>query len=251
MAYNVFVFQTSLTIIRQLLAYSVLLVSFFLAKHKKPILFLATIGIAFCFHRTGILGIIIYPLFMLFRVKTFSKEDKKFKLYLTFIIILGAGCVFIVAFILKDELIRFLALTKESYQYQVARLNRGKFSNSSLFMLAFNIGTFFIFANKKLKNVPGKKFTDPSLIVAFSLTIVYFFLSLFSLAADSLQRIAMGFLIFFPVFYVLLADNAKTGRHRYVFIFLLITFSISYTIFMFTNDMSYQCVPYKSQVIDE
>ena len=251
MTYNAFVFQTSLTIIRQLLAYSVLLVSFFLAKHKKPILFLVTIGIAFCFHRTGILGIIIYPLFMLFRMKTFSKEDKKFKLYLTFIIILGAGCVFLVTFILKDELIRFLALTKESYKYQVSRLNRGKLTNSSIFMLAFNIGTFYIFANKNFSNVKGKNYLNPSLFVAFSLTIVYFFLSLFSLAADSLQRIAMGFLIFYPIFYTLLADNAKTDKHRAVFIFLLIAFTIFYTIFMLTNATSYQCVPYKSQVIDE
>lgn len=249
LTYNTFIFQLSLTIIRQILAYSVLLVSFYLSKQKRPILFLASVGIAYCFHRTALLGLFIYPLFVLFRLTTTDQKSQKFKTYLSATAILVSSCLFVLAFILKDDLIRLFALTKESYQFQVDLLNQGKFSNSSIFMLGFNVFSYVMFADRKTIKLMKNNIIDPSLQVTLYLTVFYFFLSLFSLAAYTLQRIAMGFIVFFPLFFCLVAENTISSKHRNTYLILLITFSMAYTIFLLTNAVSYQTVPYTSEIL--
>lgn len=182
---------------RQSVASAIVLYSTTFVFERRKMPFFVGIIIATFFHQTAIVCLIIYPLvaLLLDADKMGSFFGKYQRPVVTSVVLLA----FLTIFILGDRVVRFAAIFKESYSYQLGRLGGADVSLAGVYLIA--LGVFLYFFN-------GRRFSG-SVKIGFStvsvLGLYRCFIALFifggiffqlNFVADTLGRLAYYFLPF-------------------------------------------------------
>lgn len=136
---NLLFFYQSMTMMRQFLALSVILLSFNFVKEKKFIKYFFAVLLAATFHTTAILGIFIYPMY---NMKFYEKRVFLFSIITIF------------AFMILDKVFPYLAMITNRGEFYNQTVGEIKLANIILFLiyLTFLIFSLVIVSKKEQKS---------------------------------------------------------------------------------------------------
>ncbi len=135
---NLLFFYQSMTMIRQCLAMSIILLAFKYVKEKQLFKYILMVILASCFHITAIVGILIYPIYHL-------KINKKRILLLTIATIIIS--------ILLEWILPSISVITNRFNYYDLQVGEAKLANIILFLiyLVFTVFAAFIVINNNKK----------------------------------------------------------------------------------------------------
>ena len=136
---NLLFFYQSMTMMRQFLALSVLLLSFNYIKEKKLLKYSLAVLLASSFHITAVLGIFIYPMYNM------KFSYKKIFLYTIITLIVAT---------LLNKIFPYLALITNRGEFYSQMIGEAKLANIILFLiyLVFSFFSYFIVSKKNIES---------------------------------------------------------------------------------------------------
>ena len=200
--YLMMFFNTSLNVIRQVMAISCIIPAFFSLQDGKKIRSLLLIAFAALFHISAIFMLIIYPIYY------FSKKDKQKKYYLLI------GGLFIVICSLLGELVNQDFMEKMGYSGYLR-------SNSTNMILQFFILKLYIFIfvayfYKYYKNEERSK----NLYYFIILDLLFYFFSNYVMYG---YRLSYYFVVFYPFMISSIAEKVEGNDKKLLYLGLTIS----------------------------
>lgn len=224
--YMTMLYPNSLNIMKQMIAVSLLLLAIIPVYNRQKVRFLITIVIAYSFHQTAILGILLYPFgrFILAnsRVRnglsqggkdSLQKEESRGLLFRAGLL-LGVSFAFIALIAGGTELLSKVASLKGSYSYALEHVGEGSFSSLYflLLLLLIVIGTmYYCFSySQRFRDISESKAAAEDLIQRNQLDYLFFSLAFIGVLTQQAAVITENFYRF--SFYGLVFGGVYFGR---------------------------------------
>ena len=204
---NLLFFYQSMTMMRQFLALSIILLSFNYIKEKKFFKYLIMTLLASCFHITAIVSLALYPMYYM------NLNRKR-------IFILSS--ITLIISILLDRILPYLSILTNRRDFYNHLIGEVKLANIILFLIYFVFLIFSLFIIRK----ENKKFNNFYLYVFFFSSLLYSLSINTSILARMGHYIAIFSIIALPN---IICFNIKTRKLVYEFIisaFLILYSSI-------------------------
>lgn len=209
-------FFGSMSLLRQSIAMSILLLGTKYILKRNPIKYIAIVLFAASFHVSAIIGLLLYPLY--------KKRLTRFNGLVTLI---SASFIFVT----MGTLIEIAAMINNRYVFYLDRINSYSVASYLAFCLYFFIFMLLLFLQNR-KPAENNKSTDNKLLIKQSFLIITSFAASIvmglSIKVNSLDRLALIFLVYsivsIPVF---IESTPRLIRKGYVKIFIICLF-ISY-----------------------
>lgn len=216
--FNPDIFLVNLSMMRQTVATSFILLAFLFCTHKKYIKSILLLMLAFCFHRTSIICVILYPLWFLIDYK-----KNVILLFLTFLVVSLTALNF---FENQMQIIMSIMETDDYGKYMI----EGTSSWGIGVILKFIITFFLLYAYVESKNSDKSFFL---IIAAFS----FIFIPLSNISV-MLMRLSMYFVTYYVFAIPIALENCRKLYLKKVLIFIVLVLFL-YSSFAFFNDPIY------------
>jgi len=202
-------FYTSMNTIRQFMALSVILLGFKFVKNKKIIPFLITILIAYLFHSSALVGLLLYPMYNM-------------KYTHTRVLIIFA--IAIVANVFVSDLINYIYQMIGRINYYDSRVGQENIANLIYMIIYLVMFLFSLFEIKKNKSDYSKKGFNLYVFVISSA------ISLIAMNMNILARVTTYFNVFSIICLPnIIEDNIKKINNKVVVNSIVVLFLILYS----------------------
>jgi hypothetical protein len=203
-------FFGSMTLLRQSIAMSILLIGTKYIVGRNPIKFTAIVLLASSFHVSALVGLVLYPIY--------NRSLTRFAA--TLILSLAT-----IVFAFMSALVELAATINHRYEFYLDRID--SFSIASFLSLGLYLFIFVIMVLLRDKKLDGYKDSirqDFLIIVSFAAMVVM----ALSIKVNSLDRLALVFLIYTVISLpILLTSNKGAAKTKHIKLLLVILF-ISY-----------------------
>ena len=239
----VIIYPDSVNILRQCLAMSIICMAFRFIKNRKLVIFALFVIVAAMFHRSAILGLFLYPLFL---INIAQRNNKRFD----FFIIASAFVVLPIVAVFAMRFTTYLDIYFNYAEYSMG-MQEG-FSGVHLVNIVFYI-LILIVINRYSKDEQnyytigleddGTIFSPRVAHISF-LTITA--LTILGLRVYLLGRITLYLKIFLPLLLPVLFSNIKSKDvRRLVYVFVLFYFVLYFIFILIPIQQSYCITPYE------
>ena len=251
--YFLVLFPYSLNLLRQSIAVSIVLYSLHFVLNHKLKWFILSVFIAVMFHKTAIIALLIYPVFLLIqgedhKIKTNTKISKIQK-FATKHGTTVSWLMIIVSFFVLTQLNRiisaFYMFDNESYSYFYDRLG-GQVSLLNVFIQIFLLIPVFLIY---LINNKYYSYKDNNLKVLFTLTAMGLVLYQARIISTEMYRVSMYFFVFLPVFIEKTINLKGKQSRRWLNAFIILFFAVIYFVYFFVNCKWNKIYPYTSTIL--
>lgn len=244
--YFMLVYPPSLNIMKQTAAATLVFLSLVFCDKKNMIGFSLMMLLAFSFHQTAIIMVIIYPIYqqIVNNRKQLVSSETKLKIYaIIFLLIVGIS-------LFSNRLIALLPTIKGSYQFILDNSSTTNFNADSL-VFVFLILVMDWFSNKgdvRKKAEMISNIKESNQLFLFELfTVVGFLSSELSMFADGLDRISVYGIVFTSLYFGLVIKR-KTSLDLSLLQIVFISFTIIHFIRFMLAGYG-QLYPYTSSLL--
>jgi hypothetical protein len=236
-----------MNIMKQAIAMALVMYSFRFLLSKAPVPFVATILVAYLFHQSALLFVVLFPLYA---VISSSKQKNRFlrRMLIVAVAIAGVGLIFLTG----KTIINYLASTRISYSFMVNHADETTITRSTLIFIVFivlsHIFHFAKFGEKQsdLDVSTSERFDDTVFFLEL-LAIIGCLLSELSMVAAGLNRISYymqyAMLLLIPIYFEI-RHNQLVRNIQYLFIGFCILVA-----FQAASVSAYGAFPYTSQIL--
>ncbi len=201
-------FTFSLTGLRQALAMTLMVPAYFMAKSDKPIKFVLIILLAYLFHNSALVFLLIYPI-----------RNLKFGWFH----VLFIGCCLVVSLFLKSQFKEFIGeVFKDSYYGGYSESDKVLNFSGIIIQLAI-----FIFNTFYYKNITTK---NKSTLILYNCAFLGLSFQLFSIVVAEMFRISMYFSIFNLILIPISIVSEPNEKWRNVEMILVIAVLLAYVL---------------------
>jgi hypothetical protein len=239
-----------MNIMKQSIAMALVAYSLRFLLSKSPVPFVATILVAYLFHQSALIFIVLFPLYMIIRA---PKQQHRFfrRIVIATIAIVGVGIIFVAG----ESIINYLASTRVSYSFMVKHADDTTLTSSTLVFIVFIVFShIFQLVNQKktqfnleISAKVQSNQTSDTIFFLELLAIIGCLLSELSMVAAGLNRISYymqyAMLLLIPM-YLEVRDNQVVRNIQYLFIVLCILVA-----FKAASVGAYGAFPYTSQIL--
>lgn len=251
--YFLVLFPYSLNLLRQSIAVSIVLFSFHFVLNYKFKWFALSIFIAVLFHKTAVIALLIYPIFLLIQGEDHQlKPNAKINKIQKFAAKHGttvSWLMIIVSFFTLTQLDRiisaFYIFDNDSYSYFYDRLGGQVSLINVLIQIFLLIPVFLIY----LINNKYYSYKDNNIKVIFTLSAMGLILYQARLISSEMYRISMYFFIFLPVFTEKTINLKSKQSHRWFNAFIILIFAVMYFVYFFVICKWNKVYPYTSTIL--
>lgn len=247
LCYYFIFFPYTLNLMRQSIAFAMILWGFDLAKNRKIIKFTLLVGIASMFHVTALFSILIYPIVATIEYKQ-NNEDYDIRRYIAkskkwmVFFLLFAGVVLLN---MRSLVMLMYSYDQDDYGYFYKTLTQGGNYHVYLYcILTFTFLVFYWINRKRYDQIDGE------VITLFALSAIGEILYLSAQVSTQVYRISM----YFHIFLILLIMHTLGGfsnaanKRIYKVIVIVLCVTIWYVFFVKYNWNS--TFPYKSALLN-
>lgn len=253
MVYYLLLFPYSFNLLRQSIAVSIIFFAFKYVQKHQLLKYIIALIIAMLFHKTAIIGLIIYPIYVLMTENNnnLSKIKQKNEL-LKFtqkhstaisciVIFISFGCV-----TLMEQVINFFYnLDNSAYAYFYNKIDT---SNSLVSVLIFLILLSPIYIIYLLnRRYYMKKDLDINILFTFSLMGIIMYQA--RMVSSEMYRVSLYLYIFLPLFVENVIRLKKNPKTRFLYILIILVLCVAFFCFFFVKSKWNKIYPYTSSMI--
>lgn len=227
LCYQAFLYPYSLNWMKQCIAVSMIAYAYSYCKNNDFLRFFIIVFIAYLFHQTAILFVVIFFLY-----KFCVPEDYREKSDLFWIKMYAATFLaFLIVFLFSSRILLFVSKLKGSYGYILAHSDSGTFLMqpliATMFMCCIYVCTYNFNNRYELCDVNVVKDKNETLFLLY-LTIVGFLWQELSMLGDGINRISIYLVVFSTLFLTHVFNKAKKNILLYIFELITIVYLFSY-----------------------
>lgn len=239
--YGIVLFPYTLNVMRQAIAFSMLLIALYAAIDRRPIKFILVVLLAMGFHLSGILGLLLWPLVAVSNEGTRVGHTLRQNESLRFLMGCGLALFVIITIAFGDEFTRLLPSIKTTYQYQADHAGTG---DTNITYLVFTVAmAMYCGSILSRKTVRGIKKTE--IIALMSVVIAAGMLSLLSIITNSLFRLGFLLSIFACPLFALLLDNDDDGGSGVIVEIAMILLFLFFFYWFYVHGSAGGVIPYE------
>lgn len=236
--YNVLFYSFSLNLMRQSMAMSIVLFGFKYVRVNRFWRYLLVVLIAFLVHRTAIIGLFIYPLFMICGYKGEWCFKSFFNKYRSLFIVTVIGLSFVIVFFAKQWIVT-LSFLRETYSFHVQNINSYNPSIAMIVLMFAFVIPFFVL--KVWHKKEGQKLSFYMLLVIMC-TILWQLQGI----SSEIYRVTFYFWILILVMIPELLESICSKNNKFVFSAYYILLGTIYYWYVFVQLQTNETYPYTS-----
>lgn len=251
--YFLVLFPYSLNLLRQSIAVSIVLFSLHFVLNHKFKWFVLSIFIAVLFHKTAIIALLIYPIFILIQGEDHNlipnTKIRKMQRFATKHGTVISWLMIIISFFAVTQLDKlitaFYKFDNDSYSYFYDRLG-GQVPLLNVLIQIFLLMPVFLiyFINNKYYS-----YKDNNIKVLFTLSAMGLVLYQARIISNEMYRISMYFFIFLPIFTEKTINLKSKQLRRWLSVFIVLTFAVIYFVYFFVICKWNKVYPYTSIIL--
>ena len=251
--YFLVLYPYSLNLLRQSIAVSIVLYSLRFVLNHKIKWFILSIVIAVLFHKTAVIALLIYPMFLLIqgndhklmlnnRISKIQKFASRHGTTVSWLMI-------IISFFVLTQLDRiitaFYMFDSDSYSYFYDRLGGQTLLLNVLIQIFLLIPVFLMyFINNKYYS-----YKDNNIKVLFTLSAMGLVLYQARMISNEMYRISLYFFIFLPIFTEQTVNLKSKQSSRWFNAFIILIFAVMYFVYFFVICKWNRVYPYTSTIL--
>lgn len=255
--YYLMLFPYSLNLMRQCIAIAIIFWGFKYVQERKLLKYLLVILIATMFHTTGVVGVLIYPIYILVTTNTDSLEESSWynKHSNSFIVsiarkyggFISCAIILVTIYVLTrfSKIISYLYMhNAEDYSHFYNQLNASNLSYIREYViLVLPIFVMYLFARRYYNSV------DNDVLPTFTFSIMAIILYQAATISAETYRVSLYFHIFLPLFVMKLFYYKTKTKNRWLWMFIIFICLVLFWNHFFIGEEWCQIYPYTSEIL--
>ena len=253
--YYLMLFPYSLNLLRQSIAVAIVFYGFKFVQKRKFLFYVALVIFAMFFHKTAIIGITIYPIYLLLQKNIEKKYRTKLKFWNKLIDFLNrygtiiSWILIVVSFILVICMRKFIVYFYEYNSDEFAHFYEGIKTNGGIpviwdyiilvvpvFALYYYNYRYYEYKDKDIRSVAT--FSAMGVLLYQAATI-----------SSEMYRISLYMLFFYPLFIQKMVDLKGRQNKRWAYAFIIVVLCILFFLAFFVRRKWCEIYPYTSGVL--
>ena len=209
--------------LRQSVAIAIIVISYYFVKNKKPVWFILFVLLAFTFHKSALIALLLYPFYHM------NITRKKLLFFIPVI-----GFVFVFNKPIFEFLLQFLGEYGEDYQYE----------ETGAYMMIILFALFLLLSYI----APSEESLDKETIGLRGIAVLTLMLQIFALASTVAMRMNYYFMVFMPILIPRVLNRcSEKNKQIYQLVSVIITifFIIYYIYGMHEGKNTLHMYPYR------